>query len=95
MPRGSSPKRNDRGNTSGLAAEQRGESTKRAEEIAAHGEQGTRPVRRGQDGEPHPKMTHVLVLARWATLAQRPWRSGLMSSSIPRPDAATLRAVHQ
>ena len=44
------------------------------------GEQGTRPVRRGQDGEPHVKAGHVLVPARRAALAQRLWRPDLRAA---------------
>src|SRR6266516_1665657 len=40
----------------------------------ADGEQGARPLGRGEDGEPHVGPGHVLVPARWAALA--PGRPG-------------------
>jgi hypothetical protein len=66
MPRGFSPKRERQDEHIKASVKQPGESTGRAEELAgrtvngAHGEQGTRPLRRGE-GKPCIAPGHVPV----------------------------------
>jgi hypothetical protein len=75
MPRGSSPKRERQHEHTKASAKQRGESTDRGRgNRGPHGEQGPRPVRRGEDGEPHVNAGHFLLPPRWAAVA--PGRSG-------------------
>jgi hypothetical protein len=78
MPRGSSPKRERQYGHIKDSAEQRGESTERAEEIAAR----TVNKERARSGEAKTasrtsETGHIAVPARGAALAKRPRRADL------------------